>query len=585
MSLAQHVTATEGVDRENPFLDDDDCDIRSEPRWRRLSFDAFAPIDPVACADVVDPVPHIAAYKISPARRIVQVAFAVVICCLASGIVFGYASLKPVLIAEGVYRELCSSANATEDGQDPFEVPCTEQDLRLNLFFVAASITANVSSLFAGASLDRFGRRVCYIASSLFIVIGCLLMGYAFAIPEFDGYLVGNIFLALGGTFLFVPSFQLANAFPKHSGLVVAVITGAFDASAAVFLFYRWAWEATSHRFEPSQFFFAYIGVAVIMLIGEFALMPKGEYHTTPELEHKIEKAQDLTRDMHDSDQDLSDNELERVRSYRADNRQAKLDLLEELVGDADLREERAHIEEERHVVSGVWGVLHGLPAHKQMLTPWFILILLLTVLQMLRMNYFIATIRAQYRYMLDSEELAVAINDFFDIALPVGGIAATPFIGMLLNNMSVATVLAVLTGYIALIGVLNCLPFVWAGYATVISFVLFRPLYYSAVSDYATKVFGFATFGRVYGMITCLSGLVNFSQSGLDALTHGPLNGDPTPINAVMAVLGTLIGIILTSYVYIKGRDFEVELHHETAPQERMPLIRENSAEYGTHL
>lgn len=308
-------------------------------------------------------------------------------------------------------------------------------------------------------------------------------MGYAFAIPEFDGYLVGNIFLALGGTFLFVPSFQLANAFPKHSGLVVAVITGAFDASAAVFLFYRWAWEATSHRFEPSQFFFAYIGVAVIMLIGEFALMPKGEYHTTPELEHKIEKAQDLTRDMHDSDQDLSDNELERVRSYRADNRQAKLDLLEELVGDADLREERAHIEEERHVVSGVWGVLHGLPAHKQMLTPWFILILLLTVLQMLRMNYFIATIRAQYRYMLDSEELAVAINDFFDIALPVGGIAATPFIGMLLNNMSVATVLAVLTGYIALIGVLNCLPFVWAGYATVISFVLFRPLYYSAVS------------------------------------------------------------------------------------------------------
>jgi hypothetical protein len=97
--------------------------------------------------------------------------------------------------------------------------------------------------------------------------------------------------------------------------------------------------------------------------------------------------------------------------------------------------------------------------------------------------------------------------------------------------------------------------------------------------------VFGFATFGRVYGMITCLSGLVNFSQSGLDALTHGPLNGDPTPINAVMAVLGTLIGIILTSYVYIKGRDFEVELHHDTAPQERMPLIRENSAEYGTHL
>ncbi|KAK6201963.1 hypothetical protein LQW54_009176 [Pestalotiopsis sp. IQ-011] len=582
MSLARHVTATEGVDRENPFQDDDDCEPPSEPRWRRLSFDAFAPTDPVACAEIADPVPHIAAYRISPAKRVAQVVFAVIVCCLASGIVFGFASLKPVLIGEGVYRELCS-ANATKDGQDPFDVPCTEQDLRLNFFFIAASITANVSSLFAGATLDRFGRRVCYIASSLFITVGCLLMGYAFAIPEFDGYLVGNIFLALGGTFLFVPSFQLANAFPKHSGLVVAVITGAFDASAAVFLFYRLAWEATKHRFEPSQFFFAYIAVAVVMLVGEFTLMPKGEYHTTPELEHKIEKAQDYMRDMHDSDQELSDGELERVRSHRADTRQAKLGRLEDLMGDADQREERANIEEERHVVAGVWGVLHGLPAHKQMLTPWFILILLLTVLQMLRMNYFIATIRAQYRFMLSSEEHAEAINDFFDIALPVGGIAATPFIGMLLNNMSVATVSAVLTGYIALIGVLNCLPFVWAGYATVISFVLFRPLYYSAVSDYATKVFGFGTFGRVYGMITCLSGLVNFSQSGLDALTHGPLQGDPTPINAAMAVLGTIIGIALTSYVYIKARNYEAEMKQEATPPERMPLIREDTYEYGT--
>lgn len=102
-------------------------------------------------------------------------------------------------------------------------------------------------------------------------------------------------------------------------------------------------------------------------------------------------------------------------------------------------------------------------------------------------------------------------------------------------------------------------------------------------LSDYATKVFGFATFGRVYGMIICLSGLVNFSQSGLDALTHGPLEGDPTPINAFMAVAGTILGITLTGYVYIKSRDFEVEVSQENGNQERMTLIREDTAEYGT--
>lgn len=386
-----------------------------------------------------------------------------------------------MLIAEGVYRELCSLDGP--DDRTNLEIPCPEQDLRLNLFFVAGSIAANVSCLVAGFTLDRYGRRICYVISAIVIAVGCILMAAAFQIPEFDGYLPANLLLGLGGTFLFVSSYELANAFPKYQGLVTAVITGAFDASAAIFLFYRLAWEATGGAFEPAQFFIAYLAVPVVILVGEFTLMPEASYHTTPELERKIERAQDSMRDIHDSDQDLSDGELGRARSSRAEHRQNKLDKLEDLVGDVEVREERAEREEERQVVSGIWGVLHGLPAHRQMLTPWFVLLLLLTVFQMLRMNYFIATIRAQYRYMLGDEDLAEQVNNFFDIALPVGGICATPFIGMILNSVSVASMLAILSGCIVLIGILNCLPFLWAGYGTVIAFVFFRPFYYSAVS------------------------------------------------------------------------------------------------------
>ena len=117
------------------------------------------------------------------------------------------------------------------------------------------------------------------------------------------------------------------------------------------------------------------------------------------------------------------------------------------------------------------------------MMSPWFILILLLTILQMLRMNYFIASVRSQYRYMLGSDKAAERINDFFDIALPVGGVASTPFIGLLLNNLSVPATFSVLTVFIVVIGVLNCLSSMWAGYFTVVAFVFFRPLYYSAIS------------------------------------------------------------------------------------------------------
>ncbi|KAH7113340.1 hypothetical protein EDB81DRAFT_825038, partial [Dactylonectria macrodidyma] len=277
-------------------------------------------------------------------------------------------------------------------------------------------------------------------------------MGSSFAIPEFDGYLLGNVLLALGGTFLFVPSFELANMFPKHSGLVVALITGAFDASAAVFLFYRMAYDASGGKFSLEKFFFGYFIVPVLIFLAEIFLMPSHAYHTMPELKRKIEKAQDRSRDVHDSDEDISDaGELTRVRSARANKRKAKLETLEELAGDNEHRDERIKIEEERQEAT-----------HQQMLSPWFILILLLTVFQMLRMNYFIASIRAQYRYMLVSEIAAAEINEFFDVALPLGGVASTPFIGLLLNNLSVPTTFGALTLFTIVIGTLNCLPFLW---------------------------------------------------------------------------------------------------------------------------
>lgn len=55
----------------------------------------------------------------------VQVVITVLACWLASGIVFGFAALKPVLISEGVYRELC-----TEDELQHGVELCIGQDIR-----------------------------------------------------------------------------------------------------------------------------------------------------------------------------------------------------------------------------------------------------------------------------------------------------------------------------------------------------------------------------------------------------------------------------------------------------------------------
>lgn len=322
----------------------------------------------------------------------------------------------------------------------------------------------------------------------MILAAGSLVMAFSFLQPGFHGYIAGNFLLALAGTFIFVPSFQIANAFPKHAGKIVALITGAFDASAAVFLLYRLAYEDSGQTFTPDRFFFGYLVVPALILVAHLTFMPKRDYHSPVELENKLEKAEDATRDIHDSDDEIeSDGELYRVRSRRAERREERQRQIDSVLGDKTERHEHAVLEEERHIVSQVWGALHGLPAHRQMMTPWFILITLMTVLQMIRMNYFIATIRAQYKYMLGSDVKADNINDVFDIALPVGGVLSTPFIGYLLDRLSVPAMLTLIVIFTTLIGVLNSIPTMWAGYMTTLLFVLLRPLYYSAMSYVAS--------------------------------------------------------------------------------------------------
>ena len=53
-------------------------------------------------------------------------ATAVVFCLFAAGVVFGYAALKPVLVSEGVYKDLC--ANNYQPAE--MEKTCYDQEIR-----------------------------------------------------------------------------------------------------------------------------------------------------------------------------------------------------------------------------------------------------------------------------------------------------------------------------------------------------------------------------------------------------------------------------------------------------------------------
>jgi hypothetical protein len=78
----------------------------------------------------------------------VQVGIAIVYCLFAAGIVFGYAAIKPVLIDEGAFDELCTQQEI-KNGVSP----CYQQEIRLNLMFTVAAVSTNVAALPIGMAV------------------------------------------------------------------------------------------------------------------------------------------------------------------------------------------------------------------------------------------------------------------------------------------------------------------------------------------------------------------------------------------------------------------------------------------------
>ncbi|PKY00526.1 MFS general substrate transporter [Aspergillus campestris IBT 28561] len=497
------------------------------------------------------------AFEVSRLKRILQVIVAVIYCFFSAGIVFGFAAIKPVLIQEGVYRDKCGQ----EEIEQNQEV-CYGQELRLNLMFTIAAVVTNVSALPVGTILDIYGPRVCGVIGSMCLIIGALSFGLATSVP-FDTYIPGYLFLSLGGPFIFISSFHLSNTFPTHSGLILSTLTGAFDASSAVFLLFRLANQSTHGSFTSRKFFMLYLIVPIFILTVQSTIMPVTSYKTAGELVQEAEAH--IAAEAHDTvdDRIRDPGEGERQRNHRREKRHNVVSKIRRLLthsNDGDALEEPTILKTSPSTVpdspSGIWGVMHGYSALRQIQSPWFILIMLFTVLQMLRINYFVATIRQQYEYLLHSHAAARRLNETFDFLLPVGGLLSIPFIGAILDNASTPFVLLLLVTTATTIGILGCIPHsLEASYANIILFVLYRPFYYTAVSDYAAKVFGFQTFGKVYGLIICLAGIGNFAQAGLDALTFKTFHRNPIPVNAVLTGVTCGVGLALVSFVWWRAK------------------------------
>lgn len=483
-------------------------------------------------------------------RRLAQVACAIFWCLLSGGPIFGFAALKPVLVNQHVYEHLCdvllepvpmttpavggmfTALVSALGGKHSGVAKCTDQDLKLNFMFTFAAVLTNMLSLAIGFILDAYGPRACGLIGSAFLFISCFIFIGADSILWFDPYLVGYGAMALGGPFAYILSFQLLNAFPEKSGTVLALLTGAFDALLAVFLLYLLAYKKMEEQFLLASFFKFYLAVPVFITVVQVFLMESELYKSAP--------APELLSAPTESTGLLAPASAVRRRLSIGDA--IVMPYAEE--GETKLLQ----------LLGGVYGVLHGKSALAQVATWWFVLMCGFTTIQMLRLNYFVATVRLQYTYLFGLLEQAEKLNKFFDLALPLGGVVSIPIVGYVLDTYSTVTVLGLLLSVSLSIGLLGLFGFFTTGVLNVALFVAYRPFFYTTVSDFCAKVFGFDTFGTVYGSIMCFAGAFNFMAGYLDTLTHTTFNMNPMPVNSVLLATTAAIGVATVGYVAAKA-------------------------------
>lgn len=537
--------------------------------------------------------------------RITQIICAIAWCLVAAGPVFGFAAIKPIFISQHIYENKCdlSTTTTTTTTTNEFisnDAKCVEQDLSLNFLFTIACMVTNISALPVGSILDSYGPKITGIIGSILLTLGSLSLKFASHIEKiqiFDGYLIGYTLLALAGPFVFISCFQLANCFPQNLGLILALLTGAFDSSSALFLFYRLYYTNVS-PISIDKFFTLYLIVPIFIFLCQMFIMPKDSYKTVGTLAKIAETGIDETGKPLDSNLLTPEDQQQQQQQQQRDNSAtaAIVDvteyyqptisettslLMRRASAPTSRRESTAlrmsyssiksRYEQEAdskliHSSGGVFGVLHGYSITEQLNSGWFILMTLFTTIQMLRINYFVATIKSQELYLYHgNESLATTINHFFDLALPLGGIFSIPFIGLILDNLTTLTALYILTGLSLFIGVAGLVSWLPATYAGIIVLVVYRPFYYTAVSDFCAKVFGYDNFGTVYGTIIAFSGVCNILQQVMDKATHEFFNMNPGPINTLLVVLTAVFGFALIIFVkskeaHIKRKNLEME-------------------------
>ncbi|KAF3693926.1 Solute carrier family 43 member 3 Protein FOAP-13 [Channa argus] len=459
-------------------------------------------------------------------RRCLTFLTGLVECLCFAGAVFGWASLVYVLKTEGYFSNLCVNSTGVNSTQ---VLDCTGQDEQFSLVFTIASFMNNFLTLPSGFLFDRFGTTVSRIFGIFAYTTGTLTV--AVSTPALSNLLFPALsFLAVGGILLLMTNMQVGNLFGSHRSTIITLYNGAFDSSSALFLVIKLLYES-GVSLRASFFFLS--GCSAIHLFRTFFLLPRHfiPYPLPDRYTYGITCGK------------LKAPSSEVVAKSNSESPAEETPLNK----DAPVKQEKSF---------------------RECLLSWFFVwhLLWLSVIQ-LRHYMFIGTLYSMLHRLTAGEPTLVSqyINAFAITQLC--GILCAPWNGLIMDrhkgkprrpgeseqqaDLRASVLSLFLTALQCLLfSVCASTSYLPLQYLTFILQVLNRSFLYGGNAAFISVAFPSCHFGKLYGLVMCLSALFSVMQYPCFALVNGVLGGDPLYVNIGLTVL-SLMAFIHPFYVY----------------------------------
>ena len=453
---------------------------------------------------------------------------------LSAGIVFGWASLYPVLRHEGVFA-----------GSD-------QPALAFSTAFTCGAIGNYVSNLPMGALLDSKGPRVTGITSAILMSIALVLCSNA--VKDGMSLIIGYGLLGFAGPAIQLPTLHLSNLFDKNGGaLYMSFQAAAFDGGCFVFTVCEFL--AKYYDVSLANFFSFYQLVPAIVMLTSILLWPQYSIQNGKEAEE-----QERDGDLAPESRPRSLSNLSNITNSPGGAGSPFLGMLPKKTGselnDADESADpllaRQRADEKRKVL------LQTLDLRSSLSTKEFIFLGLFTSVHILKLNFVVSSINDQLNFAFSGDEDSVdGLVAVFGVMFPLGFVIL-PFTAYLLQRsavdaMQVANCFAVVYTYSL---ALHPTSFMWQVCVTFPLVAVSRQLVYSTVFYMVGEYFGFRNYGVILGLINLIVSAAGTLQYALVMLAEQESGGDYlAPNMLLLAVLVPLLfaGRILSNTDYAR--------------------------------